>query len=59
MSAGSGCHLPFINDKKFSGEPLKTFKSKRELGTPYFLPMPQDEYCQICHCEEQFAVLQE
>jgi tetratricopeptide (TPR) repeat protein len=24
-------------------------QSRRALGTPYFLPSPQDEYCQICH----------
>jgi hypothetical protein len=59
MSAGSGCHLPLVRARKLSADPLKTFKSNRELGTPYFLPIPQDEYCHICHCDEQFAVLQE
>ena len=48
-STCSGCHLPFIKERKVSGVPLKTFRSRRALGTPYFLPIPQDEYCQICH----------
>ena len=48
-STTSGCHLPWIKERKLSAEPLKTFRSRRALGTPYLLPIPHDEYCQICH----------
>ena len=35
--------------------PLKTLRSNREPGTPYFGAIPQEEYCQITHCEMAFS----
>ena len=58
-SLSVGFHVPVASERKSFCVPRNTFKSKRFPGTPYFGAIPHDEYCQIIHCDEQFAEVHE
>ena len=58
-SFSEGFQAPVASERKSSCVPRNTFRSSRLPGTPYLGAIPQDEYCQIIHCDEQFAEVQE
>ena len=59
ISLGVGAHEPVVNSINLFSSPANTFKSTRELGIPYFVPIPHDVYCQICQSDVQFDLVQE
>lgn len=58
-SAASGVHVPFTKSRNALVVPRNTLRSTLVPGTPYFLAIPQDVYCQTIQREEQFEVVHE